>query len=138
RLYGYEVSPLLWKKIAPELSAGRVQSVAIRLIDERENARIRFKKANYWTLKAQFSKAKHGSFEAELTQCGDKRVASGRDFNPDTGILENPKAVVALNSDEAATLRDELQKQTPIVNTIENKPFSQKPQPPFVTSTLQQ
>ena len=85
RLFGYEVSPLLWKKMLPKLSAGRVQSVAVRLLVERERERIRFHKASYWGLKASFAKREDGKestpFEAELTHVGDNRVAIGKDFD---------------------------------------------------------
>lgn len=138
RLFGYELSPLLWKKMAPGLSAGRVQSVAVRLLVERERARIRFHSAGYWAVKARLEKpGDTPSFEAELLQLGDKRVATSRDFDPDTGTIANPSAVFTL--DEAGARRCAgLLEQGPIrVKGIETKPFTQKPAAPFVTSTLQ-
>ena len=142
RLFGYEVSPLLWKKMAPRLSAGRVQSVAVRLLVERERARIRFRSANYWGLKANFRKptAQNGlaEFEAELTTIGEQRVAVGRDFDPDSGKLKNPQAVTALNGQQTLALQERLLKETPLVDSVEEKPYTTSPAPPFVTSTLQQ
>lgn len=141
RLYGYEVSPLLWKKVRPRLSAGRVQSVAVRLIVERERARMAFKRATYWDLVGQFSKDTSKPFTATLTKLADKRIASGRDFDPDTGKLKESdadKAPILLGELEAAALKERLQKVTPKVATVEEKPFTEKPQAPFTTSTLQQ
>jgi DNA topoisomerase-1 len=142
RLFGYEVSPLLWKKMAPRLSAGRVQSVAVRLLVERERARIRFRSANYWGLKANFRKLGAGDglseFEAELSAVGEQRVALGKDFDPDTGELKNPKAVTALNEQQVRALQERLLTETPRVASVEEKPYSTSPAAPFVTSTLQQ
>ena len=142
RLFGYEVSPLLWKKMAPRLSAGRVQSVAVRLLVERERARIRFRSANYWGLKANFRKptAENGlaEFEAELTTIGEQRVAVGKDFDPDSGKLKNPRAVTALNEQQTLALQERLLKETPLVDSVEEKPYTTSPAPPFVTSTVQQ
>lgn len=140
RLYGYEVSPLLWKKMLPRLSAGRVQSVAIRLLVERERERMRFQKANYWGLRGLFSKtsADGVQFEAELTHLGDKRVATGKDFSPETGRLFKPQDIVLLDQPAAAALREKLLAGTPVVEEIEEKPYTTRPAPPFVTSTLQQ
>ncbi|MCB0351875.1 MAG: type I DNA topoisomerase [Bdellovibrionales bacterium] len=139
RLFGYTVSPLLWKKMAPRLSAGRVQSVAMRLLVERERERIRFRSAQYWDLKAEFAK-KDGSgiFEAELTHVGDKRVASGKDFEPTTGKLSDPGKVVLLGEKEALELKEKLQAASPNVLSVEEKPYTTKPYPPFTTSSLQQ
>ena len=139
RLYGYSVSPLLWKKMAPRLSAGRVQSVAMRLLVERERARQAFVSASYWDLTATFSTAKKESFESEIATYDGKRVASGKDFEPTTGQLkEGLKEVVLLTEKEAKALRDSLRTETPTVQSVEEKPFTQKPYPPFTTSTLQQ
>ncbi len=141
RLYGYSVSPLLWKKMAPRLSAGRVQSVALRLLVERERERIVFRSASYWDLKATFCKtAQKGitDFEAELTQLGGKRIASGKDFDPTTGKLSAPDEVVLLNEKDARALRERLAAAVPAVKSIEEKPFTTRPYPPFTTSTLQQ
>ncbi len=144
RLFGYSVSPLLWKKMKPKLSAGRVQSVATRLLVERERARIRFKESEFWDLKAVFHKASDTvkeSFEAELTYVGEARVASGKDFDPDTGIListEGGRSVVQLNSDTAQKLKEKLLQGQAKVESVEEKPFTERPYPPFTTSTLQQ
>jgi DNA topoisomerase-1 len=139
RLFGYSVSPLLWKKMAPGLSAGRVQSVAMRLLVQRERARIRFKEASYHDLKGIFDKLDGGgSVEAELSHVSGKRVALGKDFNPDTGKLIERDDIILLNKVDAEALRDRVQKSAPTVKSIEEKPFTQKPYPPFTTSTLQQ
>ncbi len=87
RLYGYSVSPLLWKKVRPKLSAGRVQSVAVRLVVEREKERIRFVPADYWGLVGRFQTAGDEKLEATLARLGEKRIALGKDFDPDTGKL---------------------------------------------------
>ncbi len=142
RLFGYEVSPLLWKKMIPRLSAGRVQSVAVRLLVERERARIRFTEAAYWGVKATFSHA-GSEFEAELFQVAGRRIATGRDFDPDTGQL---KAATGRTADPPALLREidakriaeETRADDPRVSSLEEKPFVTAPQAPYVTSTLQQ
>lgn len=142
RLFGYSISPLLWKKMAPRLSAGRVQSVAMRLLVERERERISFRKSIYWDLKALFAKADSSTaedqFEAELTYVNDKRVASGKDFDEATGKLREKADVVFLDEKAAAELKKQIQTQPATVQSIEEKPFTQRPYPPFTTSTLQQ
>jgi DNA topoisomerase-1 len=142
RLFGYEVSPLLWKKMLPRLSAGRVQSVAVRLLVERERARIAFHKANYWGLKAVFAKTKAdqepSSFEAELTHLGERRVAIGKDFDPGTGRVKDGEGILALGAEQAAAARDLVLRETPVVRSVEEKPYTTSPAAPFVTSTLQQ
>lgn len=142
RLFGYEVSPLLWKKMAPRLSAGRVQSVAVRLLVERERDRIRFHPACYWDLKGTFAKleATNGKeqFEAELVQVGNQRVASGKDFDPNTGKLKANNKIIALDKNAAEELKAEVLSATPSVTSVEEKPYSTTPPAPFVTSTLQQ
>jgi len=142
RLFGYSVSPLLWKKMAPRLSAGRVQSVALRLLVERERERIAFRKAIYWDLKALFSKAGKedaaSQFEADLTHVGGKRVAIGKDFEQTSGKLLEKGDVVHLDAAGSAALRERLLKATPTVGSIEEKPYTTRPYPPFTTSTLQQ
>ena len=142
RLFGYEVSPLLWKKMAPRLSAGRVQSVAVRLLVERERARIRFHSANYSTLKANFAKpdaeSQPSDFDAELIAVGAKRVAIGKDFDPETGELKKTDGVVLLGEQDARDLLAKIEKETPVVSSVEEKPYSTSPAAPFVTSTLQQ
>ena len=138
RLFGYEVSPLLWKKLAPRLSAGRVQSVAVRLLVERERERISFRKATYWSLKGIFRNKDKADFEAELSQVDDKRVAIGKDFDPNTGKLKEGANVVQLSEKEANELSEEIQAGDVIVSSVEEKPYSTSPYAPFVTSTLQQ
>jgi DNA topoisomerase-1 len=140
RLYGYSVSPLLWKKMVPRLSAGRVQSVAIRLLVQRERERARFHSADYWDLKALFASPAHADtpFEAQLTHVSGKRVADGKDFDPDTGRLLAKSDVILLGEQEATKLLQSLAQAQPKVAEVESKPFSQKPYAPFTTSTLQQ
>ncbi len=139
RLYGYEISPLLWKKMLPRLSAGRVQSVAVRLLVERERERMRFREACYWGLGAKFLKPEAPPpFDAELTHLGKKRLAISKDFNPDTGKIDSKQELVVLGKEEAERLQNTLTKEKAVVSSVEEKPFSAKPLPPFVTSTLQQ
>lgn len=139
RLFGYTVSPLLWKKMVPGLSAGRVQSVALRLLVERERERIRFRKAEYWDLKGEFFKGSASqSFEAELIQLGEKRIAIGKDFDQETGKLSQPGKVELLDKQKAEALVERLKQHTPTVQSVEEKPYTSKPYPPFTTSTLQQ
>ncbi|MFN9296812.1 MAG: type I DNA topoisomerase [Acidobacteriota bacterium] len=138
RLFGYEVSPLLWKKMAPGLSAGRVQSVAVRLLVERERARIRFRSAAYWSVKAKLTKpGAEPAFESELFQLGGKRVATSKDFNPDTGKLDDPEALILLDRAGAERVVGLLNAGPVVVRSVEQKPFVQRPAAPFVTSTLQ-
>lgn len=139
RLFGYTVSPLLWKKMAPRLSAGRVQSVALRILVERERERVRFRSGEYWDLKAAlFSDDLSPKFDAELTHVDGLRVASGRDFDPYTGTIPEGTQVKLLDRKSANSLKDRILKSTPKVESIEKKPFTQKPYAPFTTSTLQQ
>ncbi|MCU0228665.1 MAG: type I DNA topoisomerase [Bryobacterales bacterium] len=141
RLYGYEVSPLLWKKMAPGLSAGRVQSVAVRLLVERERQRIRFRKAGYWALKAKLRYANGdpaSEFEADLTHVGERRIATGKDFDPTTGQLAPSSNLLRLEAEQALALQRRLEAGNPLVEQVEEKPFVSKPSAPFVTSTLQQ
>jgi DNA topoisomerase-1 len=142
RLFGYSVSPLLWKKMLPKLSAGRVQSVAMRLLVERERSRISFRSAEYWDLKAKVKKQNDTlgkeAFIAELTHVGDKRIAIGKDFDPDTGILKSAKDVILLDQAQVTKLKQKLQSQNLKVVSVDARPFTQKPAPPFTTSTLQQ
>lgn len=141
RLVGYTISPLLWKKIAPKLSAGRVQSVAVRLLVLREKERIAFVPARYWDLKATLEKA--GSrFEAQLTHYRGIRVASGRDFDDATGKLkaelEVGKDVLLLEEAEARALAERLLAGQWRVSQLEERTLTRSPAPPFTTSTLQQ
>ncbi len=144
RLAGYTISPLLWKKIGPGLSAGRVQSVAVQLLVKRERERMRFRSGSYWDLKAVLSAAgssgqKGGaSFEAEMTHLDDKRLASGKDFDESTGKLKKPDKVVLLDKDQAEGLRGELAAAAWNVLEVETKTQKRSPAPPFITSTLQQ
>jgi DNA topoisomerase I len=147
RLYGYEVSPVLWKKVMPRLSAGRVQSVATRLIVDRERERIAFRSASYWDLEAEFATAGHKkerlsdtptSFTATLQTVDGKRVAQGRDFTPQ-GELRNTKDPVLLLGGEAArALAGRLRDSSFAVSGVERKPYRRSPYPPFRTTTLQQ
>ncbi len=136
RLYGYTLSPVLWKKVQTGLSAGRVQSVAVRLIVEREEERLAFRTGAYWDLEA---KLRRGSteFGATLTKVGGQRVATGKDFNS-LGQLEST-AVRLLDEKDAQQFREGLMRRLPwSVTSVEEKPYSQRPSPPFTTSTLQQ
>ncbi len=137
RLYGYEVSPVLWKKVMPRLSAGRVQSVATRILVERERARMRFRQASYWDLQAVLD-ARAGdppTFGATLVQVDGRRVATGRDFD-ESGRLTGE----ARHLDEAGAraLADGLADATFTVRSVEERPYRRSPAPPFMTSTLQQ
>ncbi|HHI79803.1 MAG TPA: type I DNA topoisomerase [Planctomycetes bacterium] len=139
RLFGYSVSPLLWKKVRPRLSAGRVQSVAVRLIVERERERMAFHVAEYWDLEGLFTK--DGSeFSANLVRFGDRRVASGKDFDPQTGQLKRvgDEAPVHLDGEGAQREKERLGGKPAQVLKAEPKPFTERPSPPFTTSTLQQ
>ena len=139
RLYGYRVSPLLWKKMARGLSAGRVQSVAVRLLVERERDRIKFHSASYWGMKGVFAKpGAEQSFEAELTHVSDRRVAVGRDFDPDTGKLKEGANVLLLDGPAANALLEEVKSSQAKVESVDETPFKKAPQAPYVTSTLQQ
>lgn len=141
RLYGYEVSPILWRKIKPRLSAGRVQSVATKILVDRERARMRFIAAEYWDLSASFTpttgEGKGKEFDARLTTLRDKRIASGKDFDPDTGQLKRDD-VELLSAKDATDLKARLDNGTFKILSAEEKPFSRSPAPPFTTSTLQQ
>jgi DNA topoisomerase-1 len=140
RLYGYSVSPLLWKKMVPRLSAGRVQSVAMRLLVQRERERARFRSADYWDLKAVFEAASDRSlpFEGVLTHVDGKRVATGRDFDETTGKLIEKDSIILLDEPAAQHLEKALKLGTPKIAEVESKPFTQRPYAPFTTSTLQQ
>ena len=137
RLYGYTLSPLLWKKVARGLSAGRVQSVAVRLIVEKERERRAFKSGSYWDLKATLEHKK-SEFEAKLTTLGGKKLATGSDFDPKTGKIAKGRDVVLLNEVEANALKDRLSDKQWTVKQVEERPTTRKPSPPFTTSTLQQ
>jgi DNA topoisomerase I len=132
RLYGYEVSPVLWKKVMPRLSAGRVQSVATRLVVERERERMAFVSAGYWDLEGTFDP---GRFAARLGGLDGARIAQGRDFGPD-GMLKTD--VRRLDEEEARGLAERLRGADFAVRSVEDKPYTRRPAPPFMTSTLQQ
>ena len=138
RLYGYEVSPVLWRKVGPGLSAGRVQSAATRLVVDRERERLAFVAASYWDITANFAPASGGQqFEARLVRLGGQRVAVGRDFD-DKGILKSE--AVALDETAAETLAAALRDPSVplVVSALESKPYTRRPAAPFTTSTLQQ
>ena len=137
RLFGYELSPLLWKKVAPRLSAGRVQSVSVRLLVKRERERRSFKKASYWDLKALLSKDEI-NFESKLFSVDGKKVANGSDFDEKTGLLKLGNKALILDEKQALNLLNSLKQQKWEVNKIEKKPTTRRPVPPFTTSTLQQ
>jgi len=139
RLYGYEVSPVLWKKVLPRLSAGRVQSVATRIVVERERDRMRFVSAGYWDIDAVFALAEREAetFSGSLVAVDGVRVASGRDF-AENGQLETTGEVLLLDESAARTLQAALDGRTTTVRSTETKPYSRKPSAPFITSTLQQ
>jgi len=138
RLVGYTLSPLLWKKIAAGLSAGRVQSVAVRMLVIRERARRAFKTGTYWDLKAALTSLDDRPFEAKLVALDGKKLATGADFDEATGQIAAGKNVVLLNEEQAQTLRDRLRSGDWTVADIEERPNTRKPSPPFTTSTLQQ
>jgi DNA topoisomerase-1 len=142
RLVGYTVSPLLWKKIAPRLSAGRVQSVAVRLLVMRERERRAFRAGFYWDLTALLAKqpdAPRHRFEALLVAVGDRRIATGRDFDENTGrIVEGKQDLLLLDEAQAAALAQRIRAGRWVVSNLESREESRSPQPPFTTSTLQQ
>ena len=137
RLVGYTLSPLLWKKVAWGLSAGRVQSVAVRLLVQRERARRAFRSGSYWDLKAQLEQG-GGAFEAKLTHLKGERIAGGSDFDENTGGLKAGSRVKLLSEAEARALQASLGSSPWRVAAVEEKPTVRKPVPPFTTSTLQQ
>jgi DNA topoisomerase I len=137
RLVGYTLSPLLWKKIAPSLSAGRVQSVAVRVLVQRERERRAFRQGSYWDLKASLEKDKI-PFAAKLVTLKGQRLATGSDFDENTGQVLEGRQVVLLNEVEATALQQRLDKKQWQVSGIEERPVTRKPSPPFITSTLQQ
>ncbi|MGL5195549.1 MAG: type I DNA topoisomerase, partial [Chroococcales cyanobacterium] len=137
RLVGYTLSPLLWKKIASGLSAGRVQSVAVRLLVQRERQRRAFRQGSYWDLKARLIQAKT-PFETKLVTLGDRKVATGSDFDESTGQITAGRNVVLLNEEQARALVTQLTGKPWQVAKVEERPTTRKPSPPFTTSTLQQ
>jgi DNA topoisomerase-1 len=147
RLYGYELSPVLWKKVMPQLSAGRVQSVAVRLVVDRERERIAFRPAQYWDLEADFASAVEAaaaevsSFTANLVSVNGQRVAQGRDFTSTGELRTDGKAdagLVHLDGEAAAALAGRLTDSSFSVKSVERKPYRRSPYAPFRTTTLQQ
>lgn len=137
RLVGYKVSPVLWKWLAPKLSAGRVQSVAVRLVVEREEERKAFRKAGFHGIEASLG-GEGREFTAALARIDGKRVANGKDFDPATGKLKSADAAL-LDEAEALSLVETLRGSIPWeVTGVEEKPVTQRPAPPFTTSTMQQ
>ncbi|MGV0655895.1 type I DNA topoisomerase [Mycolicibacterium thermoresistibile] len=143
RLYGYEVSPVLWKKVAPKLSAGRVQSVATRIIVQRERERMAFRSASYWDVTAQLDasvsdpQASPPVFAAKLSTVDGRRVATGRDFDS-RGVVKKPDEVLVLDESDANALVAGLRNVQLTVTSVEQKPYTRRPYAPFMTSTLQQ
>jgi DNA topoisomerase I len=142
RLYGYDVSAVLWKKVQRGLSAGRVQSVATRIVVERERARMAFRSADYWDILATLAVAHAAegprSFGATLVALDGDRVATGKDFEPTTGQVKPGANVVHLDADGARGLAARLDGRPFTVTRVETKPYRRRPYPPFITSTLQQ
>ncbi len=139
RLYGYEVSPVLWKKVGSNLSAGRVQSVATRIIVQRERARMAFRSGTYWGIDAMLAPGEAKTkFTAALNSIDGRRLAVGRDFDEATGLLKSGSDVLLLDEDGAGTVAAALQNGTATVRSVEEKPYTRRPYPPFMTSTLQQ
>ena len=141
RLYGYEVSPVLWRKVRAGLSAGRVQSVATRLVVERERERMAFVSADYWDLDVELAEAAGGTaFKARLDSVDGTKVASGRDFD-DRGQLKSTSKAVVLGEPQATSLAAALtgpSQKALSVTSLETKPYTRRPAAPFTTSTLQQ
>jgi len=137
RLVGYTLSPLLWKKIAGGLSAGRVQSVAVKLVVNREKERRAFRKGSYWDLKATLLKDKN-AFEAKLYTLDGTRLATGNDFDESTGRIAEGREVVLLNEEQARALQARIEAGAWTVSSLDERPSTRKPSPPFTTSTLQQ
>lgn len=138
RLYGYTLSPLLWKKIAPKLSAGRVQSVAVRILVEREVERLRFRSGTFWDLKAELASQDNTRFEAVLQTVGGQRIAIGKDFDENTGKLKEGSSVLLLEEAAAKDLQTRISSSPWTVAKVEQKKQTRRPYPPFTTSTMQQ
>ncbi|MEV4758228.1 type I DNA topoisomerase [Micromonospora sp. NPDC049559] len=142
RLYGYEVSPVLWKKVRTGLSAGRVQSVATRIVVERERQRMAFRTADYWDILATLAVGEAGegprTFHATLVALNGDRIATGKDFEPTTGRVKPGSGVLHLDEDGARGLAARLDGRPFTVTRVEEKPYRRRPYAPFITSTLQQ
>lgn len=139
RLYGYEVSPVLWRKVKPKLSAGRVQSVATRLVVNRERERMRFVASEYWGVEGTLKLARPAGeqLQTRLIELQGKRVATGKDFNEEGRFTGGP-GVIALDETLARGVSAQLQTASFTVAEVTEKPFTQRAHPPFITSTLQQ
>jgi DNA topoisomerase-1 len=137
RLVGYEVSPVLWRRVGGARSAGRVQSVATRLVVERERERMAFHAAEYWDLDGRFA-ARGVSFGARLVELDGHRVATSRDFDPATGALSDGSGAVHLREADAGALATRLRDAGYTVASAESKPFTERPKAPFKTTTMQQ
>jgi DNA topoisomerase-1 len=137
RLYGYEVSPLLWRKVRPKLSAGRVQSVAVRLLVERERERMAFVSAAWSDLLGKFAKASGQVIETALVSVDGRRIPTGKDFDSSTGKIKDPKLML-LDAAAAADLAKRIASGKFRVSKVDVKPYTSRPSAPFTTSTLQQ
>ena len=138
RLYGYEVSPVLWRKVMPRLSAGRVQSVATRMVVERERARMRFRSATWWGVEGTFTHAgAPAGFGAALVALGGATVATGKDFD-EQGEQTGKENVRVLGEEEATSVASALAGRSFTVSAVTERPFRRSPAAPFMTSTLQQ
>src|SRR5690349_10925777 len=137
RLVGYEVSPVLWRRVGGARSAGRVQSVATRLVVERERERMAFRTAEYWDLDGRFS-ARGTGFGARLVELDGRKVATSRDFDPATGALGPGPEAVHLHAAEAGELAGRLRDSRYTVASADSKPFTERPKAPFKTTTMQQ
>ncbi|WP_129657418.1 type I DNA topoisomerase [Rothia uropygialis] len=139
RIYGYELSPVLWRKVSQGLSAGRVQSVATRLVVERERERMKFRSAQYWDLGGVFDTKASESFKAKLSSLDGMRVATGKDFSDSGDLKSAARAKVAhLDENAARGLVSALEGSEFSVSSVETKPYTRRPAAPFTTSTLQQ
>ncbi|WP_147104034.1 type I DNA topoisomerase [Nesterenkonia populi] len=138
RLFGYEISPVLWRKVGRGLSAGRVQSVATRLVVDRERERMAFVPASYWDLTGEFATTSGEPFTAKLNAVSGDRIAQGSDFDETGELKTSRRDVVVLTKDDAESLAEGLTDAPFSVDSLEEKPYSRRPQPPFITSTLQQ
>ncbi|MCA9084617.1 MAG: type I DNA topoisomerase [Planctomycetaceae bacterium] len=138
RLYGYTLSPLLWKKIAPKLSAGRVQSVAVRVLVEREIERLQFRSGSFWDLKANLKARSGDAFDAVLQTIGGRKIATGKDFDEHTGRLKDGSDVLLLEEGPARDLQNRIANGQWTVANVDQKQQVRRPYPPFTTSTLQQ
>ena len=140
RLYGYEVSPVLWRKVKPRLSAGRVQSAAVRLIVTRERLRMQFVAASFWDVEASAA-VRDGAREtisARMVELDGQRLAAGRDFDAESGQLRDSSGLRLLDEATAVSVAGSLEHATYTVTSVQQRPYTQRPPAPFITSTLQQ